>query len=75
MILSTEHASQIAELSASRDVLEAQANADRLARWQRRYPYDCVSVPSTTQPPKWPCIRISIAQAPSNVTAIKRRRA
>lgn len=75
MILSPEHASQIAELSASRDILEAQANADRLARWQRRYPYDCVAVPAPTQPPKWPCVRVSIAEAPSNVTTIRRRRA
>ena len=75
MILAPEQASQIAELSASRDVLEAQANADRLARWQQRYPHDCVSVPSPTQPPKWPCVRVSIAEAPSNVTTIRRRRA
>lgn len=68
-----EHANQIAEFNASRDVQVDARNIERLVSWQRRYPHDVVPVPAASQPPTWPAERASIPKT-ATVTQIAAKR-
>lgn len=70
MIITIDHANQVAEFWASREVQEDCANAARLDAWKRRYPFGVVEVPSIVEKPNWPAFRASIAQT-ATVTRLK----
>lgn len=66
-----EQLSQVAQYGAARDAEQAAMNADRLENWKRRLFRDPVPVPETTEPPKWPAFRSSIASG-VNVKKLER---
>lgn len=61
-----------AEIGASA-ASEPERNADRLASWKRRYPYDVVECPASSQPPQWPIERAQKSSA-GNVTKFVKAR-
>lgn len=54
MIPDTETLSHVAAFLAARDARAADANAERLESWRRRYYRDVVSVPKPTEFDGWP---------------------
>lgn len=72
MIPDTNTLSTIAQFIAASTAEEAPNNAARLEAWQRKYPHDVVPVPAISEPPSWPCKRISL-EPPAKITRLKVR--